>query len=119
MQKARQLTRSARTASKSTLDELTQVGRTRLGELGRSARQSAAVQRLVPAAAASRPELRPEPAHPVGQHGGPVKHDTLGPATETAGAGASRRFLSNVSSELNGLAQQTSSLLSNVFGKAR
>ena len=117
MQKARQLTRSARTASKSTLDDLTFVGKTRLGELGRSARQAAVKQRLAPPGPPPRDHRDPAQGHhPVGQ-GGLVRHDKLGAGTETADTGASRRFLSSVGSELNGIAQQTSSLFSNVFGE--
>ncbi|XP_043192197.1 MAP kinase-activating death domain protein-like isoform X2 [Amphibalanus amphitrite] len=117
VQKARQLTRNARTASKTTLDDLTFAGKTRLGELGRSARQASVMQRLVPVTTVTRePREASQTRHPVGQDGGLVRHDTLGPTSDATSPGASRRFLSNVSSELNGIAQQTSSLLSTVFG---
>ena len=95
------------------------MGKTRLGELGRSARQAAVKQRLVPPAAAPSAWGVRETAPgrlPLGQDG-LVHHDTLGAGPETAGGGAPRRFLSSVGSELNGIAQQTSSLLSNVFGE--
>ena len=119
-QSARELSRSAKTASKSTLEDLTFVGRARLGDITRSAKEAVALKGL-------------GGREPIGGGGGGGgggslgrheslssdggRRDSRGAVQRSSGPGGNTDFLSNVSTELNGIAQQTSNLFSDIFGK--
>ncbi|XP_043219578.1 MAP kinase-activating death domain protein-like isoform X3 [Amphibalanus amphitrite] len=116
-QSARELSRSAKTASKSTLEDLTFVGRARLGDITRSAKEAVSLKSL-----GSR-----DSSGGSGGGGGSLSHqeslgsdggrrDSRGALQRSGGPAGNTDFLSNVSSELNGIAQQTSNLFSDIFG---
>ena len=117
-QSARELSRSAKTASKSTLEDLTFVGRARLGDITRSAKEAVSLKGLGgsrDAGGGGGGSLGRQES--LGSDAG--RRDSRGAVQRSAGPGANTDFLSNVSSELNGIAQQTSNLFSDIFGEWR
>uniref|UniRef100_A0A146KS47 MAP kinase-activating death domain protein n=1 Tax=Lygus hesperus TaxID=30085 RepID=A0A146KS47_LYGHE len=97
--------------SKNTLEDLTYVSKSTLGDLTKSAKQVASKKGLLKALGDSK-ESPESPSPPPGAQATSLVQPDL---SRTAG----RDFLSNITSDFNGLAQQTTSMFSDFFGGKR
>nr|CAD7195325.1 unnamed protein product [Timema douglasi] len=131
---ALEASKTAAGVSKNTFDDLTYVGKSTFGDLTKSAKEAATKKGLLK----STGESRESPTHSaIQQGGGPPKPQQLplqhhhqpasSPTPSTAMVqsdmsrrdllgGSGRDFFSNMSSELNGIAAQTTSMFSGIFG---
>nr|CAD7443259.1 unnamed protein product [Timema bartmani] len=131
---ALEASKTAAGVSKNTFDDLTYVGKSTFGDLTKSAKEAATKKGLLK----STGESRESPTHSaVQQGGGPPKPQQLplqhhhqpasSPTSSTAMVqsdmsrrdllgGSGRDFFSNMSSEFNGIAAQTTSMFSGIFG---
>ncbi|KAK4886992.1 hypothetical protein RN001_003263 [Aquatica leii] len=105
---ALEASKSAAGVSKNTLEDLTYVGKSTLGDLTKGAKEAATKKGL----------LRGDPSL---QSGSESRHGSSSTSlVQAAGssliAGTSRDFFSNISSDLNGIAATTSSMFSDLFG---
>ncbi|BES98893.1 uDENN [Nesidiocoris tenuis] len=95
--------------SKNTLDDLTYVSKSTLGDLTKSAKQVASKKGLLKALGESK-ESPTSPSPPA------VTPSATSLVQPDLGRTAGRDFLSNITSDFNGLAQQTTSMFSDFFG---
>ncbi|XP_060532384.1 MAP kinase-activating death domain protein isoform X2 [Cylas formicarius] len=102
--------KTATAMSKTTLDDLTYVGKSTLGDLTKSAKEAATKKGLLRTDSFSRSDSR---------RGSSSSSSTSLVSTSNVLAGASRDFFTNISSDLNGLATSTSSMFSDLFGSKR
>ncbi|XP_011331586.1 MAP kinase-activating death domain protein isoform X12 [Ooceraea biroi] len=112
---ALEASKTAAGVSKNTLDDLTYVGKSTLGDLTKSAKEVAAKKGLLKSLGESQQSPVHSPSSPnVTQ---PRKESVSNQlvASDTRG-GVGRDFFSNISSDLNGFAAQTSSMFSDLFG---
>nr|CAD7427459.1 unnamed protein product [Timema monikensis] len=131
---ALEASKTAAGVSKNTFDDLTYVGKSTFGDLTKSAKEAATKKGLLK----STGESRESPTHSaIHQGGGPPKPQQLplqhhhqpasSPTPSTAMVqsdmsrrdllgGSGRDFFSNMSSEFNGIAAQTTSMFSGIFG---
>ncbi|KAG5872380.1 hypothetical protein JTB14_013571 [Gonioctena quinquepunctata] len=96
--------KTATAMSRNTLDDLTYVGKTTLGDLTKSAKDAATKKGLLRADSFTR-------------HDSPSSNTTV--ATSNVLTGASRDFFSNISSDINGLATSTTNIFSDLFGSKK
>ncbi|CAD6225751.1 GSCOCG00005707001-RA-CDS [Cotesia congregata] len=113
---ALEASKTAAGVSKNTLDDLTYVGKSTIGDLTKSAKE-ATKKGLLKSLGESQqsPEQMPQSARQS------LKRDSLNTqlvASETRGGRREigRDFFSNVSSDINGIAAQTSNMFSDLFG---
>lgn len=128
---ALEASKQAAGVSKNTLEDLTYVGKSTLGDLTKTAKEAAAKKGLM------KTENPPHPSHPshpthipqqIPQHHYQPhmqtgQGNTTGTSLVSHGAsgliaGTGRDFLSSFSSELNGITSSTSSMFSGLFGKS-
>lgn len=99
--------------SKTTLDDLTYVGKSTFGDLTKTAKEAAAKKGLMKTTG----ELQPTPS--PGPSPQPASPATSLVSTQGNNmiAGTSRDFFSSFSSEINSLTSSTSTMFSGLFGK--
>ncbi|XP_074032253.1 LOW QUALITY PROTEIN: rab3 GDP-GTP exchange factor [Leptinotarsa decemlineata] len=100
---AMEASRTATAMSRNTLDDLTYVGKTTLGDLTKSAKD-----------VAKKGLLRGDS---FTRHDSSSSNTTV--ATSNVLTGASRDFFSNISSDINGLATSTTNMFSDLFGNKK
>ncbi|KAH0952986.1 hypothetical protein HN011_011318, partial [Eciton burchellii] len=112
---ALEASKTAAGVSKNTLDDLTYVGKSTLGDLTKSAKEVAAKKGLLKSLGESQQSPVHSPSSPNITH--PRKDSVSNQlvASDTR-SGVGRDFFSNISSDLNGFAAQTSSMFSDLFG---
>ncbi|KAK9738591.1 DENN (AEX-3) domain [Popillia japonica] len=104
---ALEASKTAAGVSKNTLEDLTYVGKSTIGDLTKSAKEVATKKGLLRGDSFTRsPESRRDS----------VSSTSLVQASTGLLAGTSRDFFSNISSDLNGIAATTSSMFSDLFG---
>ncbi|XP_032675426.1 MAP kinase-activating death domain protein isoform X6 [Odontomachus brunneus] len=111
---ALEASKTAAGVSKNTLDDLTYVGKSTLGDLTKSAKEVATKKGLLK----SLGETQQSPVHTPPSPNMTQRKDSISNqlvASDTRG-GVGRDFFSNISSDLNGFAAQTSSMFSDLFG---
>ncbi|XP_011142134.1 MAP kinase-activating death domain protein isoform X4 [Harpegnathos saltator] len=111
---ALEASKTAAGVSKNTLDDLTYVGKSTLGDLTKSAKEVAAKKGLLK----SLGESQQSPVHTPPSPNMTQRKDSMSNqlvASDTR-SGVGRDFFSNISSDLNGFAAQTSSMFSDLFG---
>ncbi|XP_031781610.1 MAP kinase-activating death domain protein isoform X7 [Nasonia vitripennis] len=112
---ALEASKTAAGVSKNTLDDLTYVGKSTFGDLTKSAKEAAAKKGLLKSLGDS--QQSPPHSPPSGM----LQRKDSGSQLVTPDARTGRReigrdFFSNISSDLNGIAEQTSSMFSGFFG---
>ncbi|KAL0114254.1 hypothetical protein PUN28_011503 [Cardiocondyla obscurior] len=110
---ALEASKTAAGVSKNTLDDLTYVGKSTLGDLTKSAKEVAAKKGLLKGLGESQQSPVHSPQSPGSQRKDSISNQLV--ASDTRG-GVGRDFFSNISSDLNGIAAQTSSMFSDLFG---
>ncbi|XP_014484936.1 PREDICTED: MAP kinase-activating death domain protein isoform X6 [Dinoponera quadriceps] len=106
--------KTAAGVSKNTLDDLTYVGKSTLGDLTKSAKEVAAKKGLLKNIGESQQSPVHAPPSPnMMQRKDSVSNQLVASDTRS---GVGRDFFSNISSDLNGFAAQTSSMFSDLFG---
>ncbi|XP_077266527.1 rab3 GDP-GTP exchange factor isoform X8 [Temnothorax americanus] len=111
---ALEASKTAAGVSKNTLDDLTYVGKSTLGDLTKSAKEAAAKKGLLKSLGESQsPVHSPQSPNMTQQRKDSMSNQLV--ASDTRG-GVGRDFFSNISSDLNGFAAQTSSMFSDLFG---
>ncbi|KYQ46314.1 MAP kinase-activating death domain protein [Trachymyrmex zeteki] len=110
---ALEASKTAAGVSKNTLDDLTYVGKSTLGDLTKSAKEAAAKKGLLKGLGESQQSPTHSPQSPSTQRKDSVNNQLV--ASDSRG-GVGRDFFSNISSDLNGFAAQTSSMFSDLFG---
>ncbi|XP_063223567.1 MAP kinase-activating death domain protein isoform X6 [Bacillus rossius redtenbacheri] len=129
---ALEASKTAAGVSKNTFEDLTYVGKSTFGDLTKSAKEAASKKGLLKALGESReagshpsqpqakPHQLPLPPSSSPAHHAPstslVQTDMSRAAGRDLLGSTSRDFFSNMSSELNGIAAQTSSMFSGIFG---
>ncbi|XP_058788750.1 MAP kinase-activating death domain protein isoform X1 [Phymastichus coffea] len=113
---ALEASKTAAGVSKNTLDDLTYVGKSTFGDLTKSAKEAAAKKGLLKGLGDS--QSSPPPSPPGGLV--PQRRDS-GSQLATPDSRSGRReigrdFFSNLGSDFNGIAEQTSSMFSGLFG---
>ncbi|KAI4462781.1 hypothetical protein MML48_4g00015086 [Holotrichia oblita] len=104
---ALEASKTAAGVSKNTLEDLTYVGKSTIGDLTKSAKEAVVKKGLMRGDSFTRsPESRRDS----------VSSTSLVQASTGLLAGTSRDFFSNISSDLNGIAATTSSMFSDLFG---
>ncbi|CAG9838073.1 unnamed protein product [Diabrotica balteata] len=96
--------KTATAMSKTTLDDLTYVGKSTFGDLTKSAKEVVAKKGLLRGDSFSKQE---------------PSSNTQVVATSNVLTGASRDFFSNISSDINGLATSTTNMFSDLFGSKK
>lgn len=110
---ALQASKQAAGVSKNTLDDLTYVGKSTIGDLTKTAKEAATKKGLMKGEQPYSPppvqkhQQSPPPGNSLVSHGGGGLI-----------AGTGRDFFSSFSSEINGLASSTTSIFSDLFGKS-
>lgn len=109
---ALQASKQAAGVSRNTLDDLTYVGKSTIGDLTKTAKEAATKKGLMKSdgvqqnsQAQMQKQQSPPPGNSIVSHGG-------------SGMITGRDFLSSFSSEINGIASSTSSMFSDLFGKS-
>ncbi|KAL1509726.1 hypothetical protein ABEB36_004421 [Hypothenemus hampei] len=102
---ALEASKTATAMSKTTIDDLTYVGKSTFGDLTKSAKEAVTIKGLLRGDSFNRNDSRRESTS-----------STTSLVTHSALAGASRDFLSNIQSDLNGLASSTTSMFTDFFG---
>ncbi|XP_049779283.1 MAP kinase-activating death domain protein [Schistocerca cancellata] len=114
---ALEASKTAAGVSKNTFEDLTYVGKSTLGDLTKSAKQAAAKKGFIKPNQQQQHQQQQQQQGNIqtatGQPGGGPNNLLVQP---DLGRTAGRDFFSNVSSELNGIAAQTSSMFSGFFG---
>ncbi|XP_066247260.1 MAP kinase-activating death domain protein isoform X3 [Euwallacea similis] len=105
---ALEASKTATAMSKNTIDDLTYVGKSTLGDLTKSAKEAVTMKGLLRGDSFSRNESRRESTS-----------STTSLVAPSALAGASRDFFSNIQSDLNGIASSTTSMFSDLFGSKK
>ncbi|KAG7305721.1 hypothetical protein JYU34_009847 [Plutella xylostella] len=100
---ALEASKTATAVSKNTFEDLTYVGKSTLGDLTKSAKEAAAKKGLLKDSSLESPSP-------------PARRDSSALQPHSLLAATNREFFSNISSDLNGLAASTSSMLSDLFG---
>ncbi|XP_018048573.1 PREDICTED: MAP kinase-activating death domain protein isoform X1 [Atta colombica] len=111
---ALEASKTAAGVSKNTLDDLTYVGKSTLGDLTKSAKEAAAKKGLLKGLGESQQSPTHSPQSPNMQQRKDSINNQLVASDSRGGVG--RDFFSNISSDLNGFAAQTSSMFSDLFG---
>ncbi|XP_043268147.1 MAP kinase-activating death domain protein isoform X4 [Venturia canescens] len=114
---ALEASKTAAGVSKNTFDDLTYVGKSTFGDLTKSAKEVAAKKGLLKGLGKS----QQSPPHTPGSPGMMPRKDSNSNQLVASDPRSGRRdmgrdFFSNVSSDLNGIAAQTSSMFSDLFG---
>lgn len=99
--------------SKNTLDDLTYVGKSTIGDLTKTAKEAATKKGLMKGDGSQhspppQQQQTPPPGNSLVSHGGGGLI-----------AGTGRDFFSSFSSEINGIASSTTSIFSDLFGKSK
>ncbi|XP_076678087.1 rab3 GDP-GTP exchange factor isoform X4 [Andrena cerasifolii] len=110
---ALEASKTAAGVSKNTLDDLTYVGKSTFGDFTKSAKEVATKKGLLKGLGDSQQSPPPSP--------GPMRRDSISTQLVASDNRGGRReigrdFFSNISSDLNGIAAQTSSMFSDLFG---
>ncbi|XP_029171543.1 MAP kinase-activating death domain protein isoform X2 [Nylanderia fulva] len=112
---ALEASKTAAGVSKNTLDDLTYVGKSTFGDLTKSAKEVAAKKGLLKGLGETQqaPIHTPQSPNMTQQRKDSVSNQLVASDTRS---GVGRDFFSNISSDLNGFAAQTSSMFSDLFG---
>ncbi|KMQ93066.1 map kinase-activating death domain protein [Lasius niger] len=112
---ALEASKTAAGVSKNTLDDLTYVGKSTFGDLTKSAKEVATKKGLLKGLGESQqsPVHAPSSPNMTQQRKDSVSNQLVASDTRS---GVGRDFFSNISSDLNGFAAQTSSMFSDLFG---
>lgn len=105
--------KTAAGVSKNTIDDLTYVGKSTFGDLTKSAKEAATKKGLLK----SLGESQSPPLSPNSQQNKRLSNSQLITAETRMKRDIGRDFFSNVSSDINGIAAQTSNMFSDLFGK--
>lgn len=111
---ALQASKQAAGVSKNTLDDLTYVGKSTIGDLTKTAKEAATKKGLMKSDGVlqQHPQAQMPKQHSPQSSNSVVSHGSGGLFT-------GRDFLSSFSSEMNGIASSTSSMFSDLFGKSK
>ncbi|XP_059488306.1 MAP kinase-activating death domain protein isoform X2 [Neocloeon triangulifer] len=109
--------KSAAGISKNTLGDLTYVGKTTLGDFTKSAKEAASKKGLLKCLPLHHQGMMPQQQNQ--QSPPPTEQQSTSLVAPELGRTAGRDFFSNFSSEMNGIAAQTTSMFSNMFGSKR
>lgn len=110
--KAEEASKHAAGASKNTLDDLTYVGKSTLGDLTKSAKEAAAKKGLM--------KNQMDEPHSPPHRQPPPGSSLVSTQSNSAGglvAGTGRDFFSSFSSEITNITSSTSTMFSGLFGK--
>ncbi|XP_076295275.1 rab3 GDP-GTP exchange factor isoform X2 [Lasioglossum baleicum] len=110
---ALEASKTAAGVSKNTLDDLTYVGKSTFGDLTKSAKEVAAKKGLLKGLGESQQSPPPSPGMMQRRDS---SNTQLVPDNRGGRREIGRDFFSNISSDLNGIAAQTSSMFSDLFG---
>ncbi|XP_050449435.1 MAP kinase-activating death domain protein isoform X1 [Cataglyphis hispanica] len=112
---ALEMSKTATGVSKNTFDDLTYVGKSTFGDLTKSAKEVAAKKGLLKGLGESQqsPVHGPSSPNMTQQRKDSISNQLVASDTRS---GVGRDFFSNISSDLNGFAAQTSSMFSDLFG---
>ncbi|XP_011309315.1 MAP kinase-activating death domain protein isoform X1 [Fopius arisanus] len=108
--------KTAAGVSKNTLDDLTYVGKSTIGDLTKSAKEVATKKGLLKSLGDSQQSPPHTPPSPSIQQRRDVNNSQLVAPETRAKRDIGRDFFSNVSSDINGIAAQTSDMFSGLFG---
>ncbi|XP_031825818.1 rab3 GDP-GTP exchange factor isoform X7 [Nomia melanderi] len=111
---ALEASKTAAGVSKNTLDDLTYVGKSTFGDLTKSAKEVAAKKGLLKGLGES--QHSPPPSPGILQRRDSSNTQLVASDSRGARRDIGRDFFSNISSDLNGIAAQTSSMFSDLFG---
>lgn len=100
--------------SRNTLDDLTYVGKSTIGDLTKTAKEAATKKGLMKGDGG---QHSPPPQHQQ-QHSPPPGNSLVSHGGGGLIAGTGRDFFSSFSSEINGIATSTTSMFSGMFGKS-
>ncbi|XP_067210370.1 MAP kinase-activating death domain protein isoform X8 [Linepithema humile] len=110
---ALEASKTAAGVSKNTLDDLTYVGKSTFGDLTKSAKEAAAKKGFIKSLESQSPVHSPSSSNMMQQRKDSISNQLVASDTRS---GVGRDFFSNISSDLNGFAAQTSSMFSDLFG---
>ncbi|XP_065159593.1 MAP kinase-activating death domain protein isoform X6 [Atheta coriaria] len=106
---ALEASKTAAAVSKNTVEDLTYVGKSTIGDLTKSAKEVVSKKGL----------LRGDSFNKADERRASTTSTSLVQASSGLLAGTSRDFLSNISSDLNGIAASTTSMFSGIFGNKK
>ncbi|XP_044017173.1 MAP kinase-activating death domain protein isoform X2 [Aphidius gifuensis] len=111
--------KTAAGVSKNTIDDLTYVGKSTIGELTKSAKEAATKKGLLKSLGESQQSSSPprSPLSPNSNSRKRMSNTQLITTDNRMKRDIGRDFFSNVSSDFNGIATQTSNMISDFFGK--
>ncbi|XP_017050769.1 MAP kinase-activating death domain protein isoform X6 [Drosophila ficusphila] len=108
---ALEVSKQAAGVSKNTLEDLTYVGKSTLGDLTKTAKEAATKKGIIKIEEHSTAVAVPPPKSPGSQL---ATHKQV---QQTGGSGGGNNFFSSIGTDFNGLASSTSTMFSGMFGK--
>lgn len=114
---ALQASKQAAGVSKNTLDDLTYVGKSTIGDLTKTAKEAATKKGLMKSDGAQQQQQQYMQPQMVKHQNTPSNNSMV--SHGSGGIMPGRDFLSSFSSEINGIASSTSSMFSDLFGKSK
>lgn len=107
------MSKQAAGVSKNTLEDLTYVGKSTLGDLTKTAKEAATKKGIIKIEEHSAGGAGPPPKTPGSQL---ATHKQV---QQSGGQGGGNNFFSAIGTDFNGLASSTSTMFSGMFGKSK